>query len=615
MDCRARGKTVVWGVLLILFVVTGSHGFAADNIGLQWFDKLGEYVYGLSGEGREYTSLVHRYHVILLYMKEYKRAYSIFGLDIDDDTKAEFLGYALYHVYDEDPPDKETLALVFREFRKLDEYEGMWSECMHLIRYAIDGGALELARGLLKEVVAAMGADGSDDKIIELSAWLPEIYWSYKRLGMKTEAEKTEGWIKRFMVIFPVESISEPRKRDEALQCRWIVCHANADVYLRLGDYTNAQIYMDMLEDTILRDPVGMVQYKLDTLIDLYHKMGRPPKGRRLIEALMDRMLPDNESQPHPDAVKFFDNWGDDLLPDYYYESIDQGYWKRKLDLAMKWGDKEVATHVTRVLFGSALFHKDWTYAREVLGQLLHRWNDACACVDCYFYILAGKRIWNDPSFNYETYSHLFENQYYHFDLDYEYAWFMFKRNNHREAKTFLHRAFRRMNRYEGQYFRPQGVYFRSIIDLFWRLDDDEGLLKVKADLLEEYRESEDKPGSELEDIQRFLLDVYLIKERFGQAEKLIKEITDVEMKCEAYIYTAKRYIDIGETKTGENMLTKAFSLIDKKKSYSIENALDVFYRIFFIRPNLSSPAERPVYIDFVHDYNWGPRHESAFDE
>ena len=614
MKSRVRGTCVVWGVLLVLVFGLGSHCFAGDDLAKRWFFRLGDLVDAQLGNGSRPSVRVSDYYIMLLYLGEFERAYSVFEVENWEEEVGWFFDYALLHFYKEKTPREEHLELLFRELRDLKVDDRTWYYYYHLLDRAAAIDAHDLAR---KIIVQAMSQDiigHLDDQEYDKASWLARVYKHCTKLGMNKEAANAE---KKMIEQWSANSENSHLYGKDLLNARRIrceICSQYIQAFLDLEKLDKAQIYIDRYKSTLLEDPANLVEYRLVDFIQLCQRFGQPLLARQLIEEMFDGMLPKKGDYPK-DAKDFFSKWARYLPSSLFYEVADYDFLKRKWHLVMKRDNGKLAALVSRILFGGAVHHKDYSYAMEILETYEKKWKGGLDNLDWNYYYLIGNRIWHDPTFDYEKFEWAAGDPYYQLDLDYEYAWRMFKKNNRDKAKKFLNRAVDRLDALQDEEsFRFNDVGYLSLLDLFWRMDDIDGILKIIQDYEHVYGENDQLTKFDKMLLFPRLMDVYLNNGEIDRALTFIKEKDDIDMQCVGYVYTSKKMLDLGETERGKKMMETVFNMLEEKKAEDLDSIVKAFYRIFFVRPGLVSPLDRPIWIDFGKDHNWGSRYRSGFE-
>jgi hypothetical protein len=617
MKSRARGTCVVWGVLLVLVFVSGSRCFAGDDLAMKWFFQLGEAIE--SNNWRDSNStLAGHFRMMLLNLGEFDRAYSVFQLEDWKEREDGLLRYAIYYFYKDHTPKKEHLEILFRALCDHEESGELYLEYSNLLDRVADINAHDLTKKIINKAISIKNIGDPrnelDDPFIK-AYWATILYEHGILAGMEKVAADMEKKMIKLWSAFPDSDRLEGKELFDARRVRLIICEDYIEAYLRLGELNKAQIYLDRYKATLLKDPSHLVNYYgLETFIQLCQKIGQPDQGRRLVEDVFDMMLPDQGDVPEG-GLDFFSYWAKPFPPPCFYEVVDYEYLKKKWHLAMKRDNGEVAAAMSRILFEGAVHHKKYAYAVEILETYERRWKGGLKDLDWYYYYVFGNRMWHDPLFDYETFSHTFDNPYYHMDLDYEYVWRMLREGDRNKAKKYLDRALGLMIAYKDrESFQYKSIYYGALLDMCWRMDDSEGILKIIKHFRVDYGKGH--PLTKPFDLLMYppLIDVYLCKGEIDRALKFIEELDDLEVKCIGYVFAAKKFIDMGEIERGKSMMKKVFTMIEERKIQELMPIVDDFYRIFFVRPGLDSWVDRPADIVIYPDHGWGFRSDSQFE-
>ena len=607
MKIHARGTCVVWGVLLILLFGLGSRCFAGDDLAKRWFYRLGEMV---EEKGQ--------YRIMLLHLGEFDRAYSVFQFENWNERAGWLFSYAIFHFYKDHTPKKEHLEILFRALCDFEESGGLWLEYSKLLDRVADINAHDLTKKIINKAISIKNIGDSCDEFDDLyikAYWATSLYEHGVLAGMEKVAVDMEKKMIKLWSAIPDSDRLEGKELLDARRARLGICREYIEAYLTLGELNKAQIYLDRYKATLLKDPSNLVdRYRLKEYIQFCQRIGRPDQGRRLIEEVFDMMLPDQGDVPEG-GMDFFSYWIEMHPPLCFYEVADGEYLKRKWDLAMKRDNREMAACASWILFDGAVYQKRYDYAVEIIETYEKRWKGGLKNLDWYYYYVFGNRLWHDPSFDYETFEHPFTDPYYHMDLDYEYVWRMLRIGDRGQAKKYLDRALDlQIANKDKKSFRHGSVDYLTLLYMYWRLDESEGILKIVNSYEEEFAEV--PSAKKFMDMLMFplLIDTYLNNDDLDRALTFIEELDDHDIQCVGYVYTAKKFIDMGEIDRGKTMMEKVFTMLEEKKAQDLEAIIDAFYRIFFVRSNLDNPLDRPVGIDFSKDHNWGSRNKSAFE-
>jgi hypothetical protein len=125
----------------------------------------------------------------------------------------------------------------------------------------------------------------------------------------------------------------------------------------------------------------------------------------------------------------------------------------------------------------------------------------------------------------------------------------------------------------------PKGVDFRSISDLYRRINYTEGLIEIQSFCKREAT----GPYTQLvaSEISISLIEVYLNWKQVTGALTIFREIENETYKAIALLYISRYFLDAGDFDKGRKYLDDAYSILEKAGNIDYDLFLDEFFKVF----------------------------------
>ena len=570
----------------------------AKNVGEEFFFNLSHYLDVQKKRDSQINYSVIKYYQILLKMNEVERGFSIFDLDKFHSEKQNIISCFLDEYCSENIPSKKQLEKIFEELTKLDWPPGLFDEYISLSSRAHEIGCVELAKKSLEKAADYVILDGFDNLCHSPARKKVQLYAMCRIVGLNEDATRYLKEMESFSISCPSKLTMLSHYERDVERTRVLFSYAEALINLR--ESNRARKYLDQVVGIIGHYPENASVKIKFFLSDYFSLLEETEKSKRILVSLFDELLPTNHSQMSSgDIPKIKDDLYDflryikDLSPDAVFFKISSPAYFEKKHLAIPtFLDYSLDKLSTDLLFRIYTQSHNYEAALDAVEAFGKRWKKKASIDFENFYvrtIMARQK--NDANFKYKKFNKKFDDSYNNRLLDYNYASLLIEKERAKEAQRYLSRALNLLYNRNCQDF--EGIEYDSIGELYWRLNDEEGLRKTLK-LMRNKKKDLNYSTAEMDrELLKWSIDVLLSKDKYSIARKIIEKNTDSNLRCIGLLYSAKHFLDKGEPKKSDAMLDLALLYFKEKKITAYSKIYEEFYRIFILRPNQKSPNER----------------------
>ncbi len=594
-------------VLFTLALFVSNMGLVAENIGSEWFCKIPEFFSLDKQEENEFSVPIILYYQILLSQNNIGGAFSIFRLNDFEVEKYEFIKYTLFKHFSTVIPSSAQLKTIFREISKLRSVESLFFDMyFEVFQLAFKIGDIELAKKAFQVAKGYETIEGLERLCIDIASRKARLYKMARLLGFKDEARRIFEDMERFPYYCPSKLKNHTQYNLDVIRSG--IFSAYIDIFLELKDSGNCSKYFKKSEAIIANYPDTVPIIPGLRLFEDYFNIGDTEKAGEMLDSVASQVveycnqydlesLPQQKGQFIHDALHFFLKFTDDPA---FYSLKDPNYFLKKLKCVNRFSDYAFSQSYTKLFVRVNIHQRQYSIALEALRQFKSEWKDkGQKLFEGLLLDLILDRQKNDSQFDYKNFEYGFSDPYFNLALDYFYAKFLLKQSKCSEARVFIERALDRLNHYNRKNIvRPKGINYASIGELYWKLNDEEGLRKA----LDWVVRRKDKVSYYIEgivqELSKWLVDIYLSKGKFEKAWEIIDKTDDSDLKCVGLIYAARYYEKIGEIQKAKAFLNRTFDFFKKKKIDDYELIFIEFYRMFILRPTQKSSLERIRFIE-----------------